>query len=66
MKTVEEQFQFIIDSVNEYFRLQKAVRENESNHGDFAIRMSLAGKMDGIERTLEWFGSDVDGNKKEI
>lgn len=65
MKTVEEQLHFIIDSVNEYFRLQKAVRESESNNGDFAIRMSLAGKMDGIERTLDWFGIDVNGNKKE-
>lgn len=64
MKTVEEQFKFAIDSVNEYFRLKKAVTESENNHEDFSIRMSLAGKMDGIMRTLEWFGIDVYGNKK--
>lgn len=64
MKTVEQQLQFVIDSVNEYFSLQRAVTENEKNHGDFNIRMSLLSKMYGIERTLEWFGIDVYGNKK--
>lgn len=63
MKTVEEQLKFVIDSVNEYFRLQKAVEQNKSHHGDFNIRMSLESKMDGIERTLEWFGIDVNGGK---